>query len=80
MTHFRTAALLVLVMLAPTRGWAATVSVQGLFQVGCDGPDIGTLIAQVPFGDWIERWVPAWREMLDAALVLTRLVNEALGD
>src|SRR4029453_18252736 len=42
--------------------------------------DIGKLIAQVPLGDWIERWVPAWRDMLDAALILTQHAVGWIGE
>jgi hypothetical protein len=42
--------------------------------------DFGALIAQVPFGDWIARWVPAWPEMLDAAVELTQHVVGWIGE
>lgn len=36
--------------------------------------DIGRLAERVPFGEWIERWVPGWRELLRGLLDLTHAV------
>ncbi|MEF7612682.1 hypothetical protein V4F39_02090 [Aquincola sp. MAHUQ-54] len=49
------------VLLVHGAGWAA---------------DLRPLIEQIPFGEWIDRWVPGWQAMLQLAL---DLVQAGLG-
>jgi hypothetical protein len=42
--------------------------------------DLGEFAAKVPFGAWIERWVPGWQDLLQLALDMAQSALDWVGD
>ena len=41
--------------------------------------DANVLIAQIPFAELIDRWIPGWHEMMHAAMDLTQVTLSWVG-
>jgi hypothetical protein len=42
--------------------------------------DLGEFAAKVPFGAWIDRWVPGWQDLLQLALDMAQSALDWVGD
>lgn len=40
---------------------------------------LGPLIEKIPYGEWIDRWIPGWQDLLRLALELTQVVLGWVG-